>query len=87
MIKLKELRKARGESIREMSERLDIPANTIAKWGQGIRKPKLEKIIHICKVYGISLAVLAPDLWEEIVGAVDTIDLKDELDRREDEAR
>ncbi|QBK08422.1 hypothetical protein FORC83_p041 (plasmid) [Campylobacter jejuni] len=87
MIKLRELRKERNETMQEMGKRLGVASNTISQYESGKRKPSTDMLVHICKVYGVSLATLAPDVWKKVVGAVDMVDLEDELDKREDEAR
>lgn len=87
MIKLRELRKERNETLREMGKRLGMNPGLLSKYERGERNPKIEVLVHICKVYGVSLATLAPDFWKKVVGAVDMVDLEDELDKREDEAR
>ena len=87
MIKLRELRKERNETLAEMGKRLGIASNTLSQYENGERNPKLDTLVHICKAYGVSLATLAPDVWKKVVGAVDMVDLEDELDKREDEAR
>ena len=87
MIKLRELRKERNETIQEMGKRLGMNPGSLSKYERGERNPKLDVLVHICKAYGVSLATLAPDFWKKVVGAVDMVDLEDELDKREDEAR
>lgn len=87
MIKLRELRKERNQTLREMGKHLRMNPNLLSKYERGERNPKLDTLLHICKVYGVSLATLAPDFWKKVVGAVDMVDLEDELDKREDEAR
>lgn len=87
MIKLRELRKERNQTLREMGKHLGMNPNLLSKYERGERNPKLDVLVHICKVYGVSLATLAPDLWKKVVGAVDMVDLEDELDKREGEAR
>lgn len=87
MIKLRELRKERNETLAEMGKRLGMNPGALSRYERGGRNPKLDVLVHICKVYGVSLATLAPDIWKKVVGAVDMVDLEDELDKREDEAR
>lgn len=87
MIKLRELRKERNQTLREMGKQLGMNPNLLSKYERGERNPKLDALVHICKAYGVSLATLAPDVWKKVVGAVDMVDLEDELDKREDEAR
>lgn len=87
MIKLRELRKERNQTLREMGKHLRMNPNLLSKYERGERNPKLDTLVHICKAYGVSLATLAPDVWKKVVGAVDMVDLEDELDKREDEAR
>lgn len=87
MIKLRELRKERNQTLQEMGKQLGMNPNLLSKYERGERNPKLETLVHICKAYGVSLATLAPDVWKKVVGAVDMEDLEDELDKREDEAR
>ena len=87
MIKLRELRKERNETLAEMGKRLGMNPGALSRYESGKRNPKLDVLVHICKAYGVSLATLAPDFWKKVVGAVDMEDLEDELDKREDEAR
>lgn len=87
MIKLRELRKERNQTLAEMGKRLGMNPGSLSKYERGERTPKLDVLVHICKGCGVSLATLAPDFWKKVVGAVDMVDLEDELDKREDEAR
>ncbi len=87
MIKLREIRQKRNETLREAGKRLGMSPGALSKYEQGKRNPKLEVLVRICKGYGVSLATMAPDFWKKVVGAVDMEDLEDELDKREDEAR
>ena len=87
MIKLRELRKERNQTLQEMGKQLGMNYGSLSKYERGERNPKLDVLVHICKAYGVSLATLAPDVWKKVVGAVDMVDLEDELDKREDEAR
>lgn len=87
MIKLRELRKERNQTLAEMGKHLRMNPSLLSKYERGERNPKLDTLVHICKAYGVSLATLAPDVWKKVVGAVDMVDLEDELDKREDEAR
>ncbi|QLL77612.1 helix-turn-helix domain-containing protein [Ligilactobacillus saerimneri] len=87
MIKLREIRKERNQTIQEMGKHLGMNPGSLSKYERGERNPKLDVLVHICKAYGVSLATLAPDVWKKVVGAVDMVDLEDELDKREDEAR
>ena len=87
MIKLRELRKERNQTLREMGKHLGMNPSLLSKYERGERNPKLDVLVHICKAYGVSLATLAPDFWKKVVGAVDMVDLEDELDKREEEAR
>lgn len=49
----------------ELAEKLDIPRTTLSCWENGIRTPKLEKIIDIANFFGTDLNIIYKDLTKE----------------------
>lgn len=56
--KLRELRKARGLSQQEVSDRLGVPRGTYSIWEIGQRRPGLDSLITIADFYSVSLDYL-----------------------------
>ena len=52
--KLKELRKERELTLREVALGLSIPLQTYAAYEHGTREPSIEMIYAICKFYDVS---------------------------------
>lgn len=52
--KLKELRKAMGLTLKDVSIRLEIALTTYAGYEQGVREPSLDMLCKICKLFDVS---------------------------------
>lgn len=53
--KIKSMIKESGLTLKEISEKMDIPASTISSWYKS-EYPPLEAIIKLCEFFGISVA-------------------------------
>jgi transcriptional regulator with XRE-family HTH domain len=49
----------------ELAEALNIPRTTLACWENGIRTPKVEKIIDIANYFHTDLNIIYKDLSKE----------------------
>lgn len=57
---LKELRKAKGLKLRKVAAVVGVTAQTVYEWENGRRKPKLENVIKLAKIYKVKpLDILA----------------------------
>ncbi|WP_283598252.1 helix-turn-helix domain-containing protein [Ligilactobacillus saerimneri] len=81
MNRIKDLRVARGETLKQMADRLGVPKTTLRSWEVGERNISLGRIISICKEYGVPLATIAPDLWQEIMSVTPTDVLQEEKEK------
>lgn len=52
--RLKELRKEKGVSQKEVASALGISLSAYSNYEQGIREPNIEMIIAICRYYDVS---------------------------------
>ena len=52
--KLKELRKEKGLTQKELAKKLNISVTGYASWEQGLAEPNLNTIKTICKIFNIS---------------------------------
>lgn len=66
--KLIYLRKQHDYSREQMAELCNVSSQSIAKWESGENFPKPDKLVHISRIFGISLDVLLKD--ELIVGQI-----------------
>lgn len=53
-VRLKELRKERGWTQRQMSEKINKSITGYASWEQGLSEPGIEDLRKLCIVYNIS---------------------------------
>ena len=49
---IKQLRKSRGITQEELSERIGVHENTIRLWEKGLREPRSSDILKLCEVLG-----------------------------------
>ena len=49
---IKQLRKLRGLTQEELSERIGVHENTIRLWERGVREPRLSDMAKLCEVLG-----------------------------------
>ncbi|MBQ7214763.1 MAG: helix-turn-helix transcriptional regulator [Synergistaceae bacterium] len=65
---IKELRKKRGITQEELSERIGVHENTIRLWEKGTREPRSSDIAKLCEVLGCTESELlngpASQTWE-----------------------
>lgn len=63
--KIKELRKERGYSQKEMAEKLEIPVSTYANWEQGRREPCIYDIYNLMWTFKVDANELfdIEELW------------------------
>lgn len=52
--RLKQLRKERGKSQKEVAQALGITLSAYSNYEQGIREPNLQIFSEICKYFGVS---------------------------------
>lgn len=52
--RLKELRLAKGLTLKQVSEALSIPLQTYANYEHGIRQPPIELIVTMCRLFDTS---------------------------------
>lgn len=53
-VRLRELRKIKGLTLKQVSEVLSIPLNTYANYEHGVRQPPIELIVEICRFFDTS---------------------------------
>lgn len=63
ILKLKELRLAKGWSRRQLAEKLNKPVNirTIVRWEKGFNLPQLEHLKNLAVIFDVSLNKLFND--------------------------
>lgn len=71
--RIREIRKSRGLTQRELGERLGLSYQSIAQWENDLRKPKSETILKIACALGVR--------YEDIVG-LEAFDTGAEFDER-----
>ena len=71
--KLYELRKQKGFSQEELSNRLNVSRQTISKWEVGESTPDMEKLVAISDLFGVSLDELVLDKAPEKAEASEQI--------------
>ena len=52
--RLRELRKEKKLSARELAEKLSVRDSTIIRWENGIMVPTIEKLYELAKFFGVS---------------------------------
>lgn len=62
---IKFLREKKRMKQEELAEALNIPRTTLACWENGIRTPKVEKIIDIANYFHTDLNIIYKDLSKE----------------------
>ncbi len=65
--RIRQLRKALGLTLREMSETLSIPLSTISKYEQGIIKPGVEILSKVALSYNVNLNWLLTDVGDMFI--------------------
>ncbi len=63
--RLQVLRKGKGFSQSELAQATGIPVGSIKNWEQGIRLPRLDLAYRLAQAMGISLDVLAGEVFKE----------------------
>lgn len=63
--RLQEVRKRSGLTQEEFAEQLQVSRQSVSRWESGRSYPEMEKIIFICKRYGVTM----DELFEEEVPA------------------
>ncbi len=63
--KIINLRKSRGWSQEELSERLNVSRQSVSKWESGISNPDLDKIVAMSTLFGVSTDYLLKDATAE----------------------
>ena len=56
MRKLKDFRKQKGFTMKEVGKKLNVAENTISQWERGKRKPSFQMLVKLAKLYGCSVA-------------------------------
>lgn len=52
---IKELRKAKGLSQKELSDRLNVSDRTISKWERGVSDPSTTNLLSLANLYGFKV--------------------------------
>ena len=52
---IEQIRKEKGMSVTELCEKIGVQRTTYYKWISKERKPKMDKIVNMCKVLNIDL--------------------------------
>lgn len=58
MLRIKELREAKGISMKEAARLLDLPYTTYVNYEKGLREPTSELLIQIADFFGVSIDYL-----------------------------
>lgn len=53
---IEQVRKEKGMSVTELCEKIGVQRTTYYKWISKDRKPKMDKIVDMCKVLNIDFA-------------------------------
>lgn len=53
---IEQIRKEKGMSVAELCEKIGVQRTTYYKWISKDRKPKMDKIVNMCKVLNIDFA-------------------------------
>ena len=53
---IEQIRKKRGMSVTELCDKIGVQRTTYYKWISKDRKPKMDKIVNMCKVLNIDFA-------------------------------
>ena len=53
---IEQVRKEKGVSVTELCEKIGVQRTTYYKWISKDRKPKMDKIVNMCKVLNIDFA-------------------------------
>ena len=53
---IEQVRKEEGMSVTELCEKIGVQRTTYYKWINKERKPKIDKIVNMCKVLNIDFA-------------------------------
>lgn len=53
---IEQIRKEKGMSVTELCEKIGVQRTTYYKWISKDRKPKMDKIVNMCKVLNIDFA-------------------------------
>lgn len=53
---IEQIRKEKGISVTELCEKIGVQRTTYYKWISKKRKPKMDKIVNMCKVLNIDFA-------------------------------
>ena len=53
---IEQVRKEKGISVTELCEKIGVQRTTYYKWLSGERKPKMDKIVNMCKILNIDFA-------------------------------
>ncbi len=53
---IEQIRKEKGKSVTELCEKIGVQRTTYYKWINKERKPKMDKIVNMCKVLNIDFA-------------------------------
>ena len=59
-IRLKELRRGKNVTLREMSEKTGLSSSTISNFERGCRKPSNKSLLILADYYGVSAEYIYP---------------------------
>ena len=80
---LQKLRKRENMSQEALAEKLDVTRQSVSKWESGASYPEMDKLISICKIFGVDMDTLVNGdvLDEKKQDKETTINTKDLLDK------
>lgn len=59
--KLQKLRKEKGYSQEELADLLEVSRQSVSKWESGTTYPEMDKLLSLCKIFGVTLDDLTND--------------------------
>ena len=65
--KLKDLRKLRGWTLEELSEKLDVTAMSISRWERGVVEPTSKHVRRMAQVFNVGQRALYKESGSEVV--------------------
>lgn len=53
-LRLRDLRKEKGVSMKELAKEIEVTDAAVSNWENGINEPKLTYIVRLCLFFGVS---------------------------------
>ncbi|MBU9724509.1 helix-turn-helix transcriptional regulator [Diplocloster modestus] len=64
--KLAEYRRAAGLTQREAADQIHVSRQCLGNWETGHREPRIDDIVQLCRLYGITLDQMAAELKKDL---------------------